>query len=99
RPMLTSVHQHNIKDVEQIPEESIIVHTRNKFDCAKGHTPTSINIQNNKSLANWAGWMLPYDKPLVIIAEAPLHEEITRKLMRIGMDNIEAFVQIGRAHV
>ena len=92
RPLLTSVPQHPIIRLDEIPAESIIVDTRSKFDFAKGHIPSSINIQNNKSLANWAGWMLPYDKPLVIIAEAPMHEEITRKLMRIGMDNIEAFM-------
>jgi len=52
----------------------------------------SINIQNNNSLANWAGWMIGYDENMVMIADEGNQEEITRKLMRIGLDNIKGFV-------
>jgi hydroxyacylglutathione hydrolase len=68
------------------------VDTRNKVEFANGHLPKSINIQNNNSLANWAGWMLPYEKPLVLIGEEVDKEDITRKLMRIGLDNIKGFI-------
>lgn len=92
RPLLTHVPQHPVISVENIPADVIVVDTRNKFEFSKAHLPRSINIQNNNSLANWAGWMLPYDKLLVLVADANENEQITRKLMRIGMDNIQAFV-------
>lgn len=92
RNLLTSVPHHPTISINSIPEDAYLVDTRNKLDYAKGHLANSINIQNNKSLANWAGWMLPYDKPLVFVADESNKEEITRKLMRIGMDNIAGFI-------
>ena len=93
RNLLTEVPQHPTIKVDAISDEAIVVDTRNKFEFSKGHLPKSLNIQNNNSLANWAGWMLPYDKPLVLVAAAQNQEEVTRKLMRIGMDNIAGFVE------
>lgn len=93
RHLLTEVPDHPVIAVSQIPAEAIVVDTRNKFEFAKGHLRHSINIQNNNSLANWAGWMLPYDKALVLVASPESKKEVTRKLMRIGMDNIVGFVE------
>ena len=92
RKLVVEVPQHPILDSNDIPQEAILVDTRNKFEFSKAHIPNAINIQNNNSLANWSGWMLPYDKPLVIMAEKEIQEEVTRKLMRIGMDNVIGFV-------
>ncbi len=94
RALLTEVPQHPTMSAEDALREKdvTILDTRSKTVFAKGHLPFAINIQNNNSLANWAGWMLDYDERLVIIAEEGQQEEITRKLMRIGMDNILAFV-------
>lgn len=94
RPLLVEVPTHPTLSIEEglAKTDSILVDTRNKAEFAKGHVKDSINIQNNNSLANWAGWMLPYDKKLVIVAEEGRQEEITRKLMRIGMDHIDGFV-------
>lgn len=92
RPLITNVPDHATLALQDIPQEAILVDTRNKLEFAEGHIANSINIQNNKSLANWAGWMLPYDKPLVFVAEEQSKEDITRKLMRIGMDNIAGFL-------
>ncbi len=94
RPLLIDVPEHPslvLKDVDRFKEITLI-DTRNKTQFAKGHLKNSINIQNNNSLANWAGWMIGYDENLVIIAEDGNQEEITRKLMRIGLDNIKGFV-------
>lgn len=93
RHLLAEVPDHPVIAVSQIPAEAIVVDTRNKFEFATGHLRHSINIQNNNSLANWAGWMLPYDKALVLVASPENKKEVTRKLMRIGMDNIVGFVE------
>lgn len=92
RPLLVTVPKHPSMDLQSIPSEVIIVDTRHKNDFVEGHIEGAINIQNNNSLANWSGWMLPYDKPLVIVGAEEEKEDITRKLMRIGMDNIEGFI-------
>lgn len=73
-------------------EDIILLDTRDKKEYASGHILGSINIQHKKSMVNWAGWMLPYDKPFVIIAPKEQQHEIARKLSLIGMDNIVGFV-------
>lgn len=96
RPLLVEVPQH----VELSPEtfnkayhDGIkVIDTRNKLDFAKGFIPGSINIQHNNSLSTWAGWILNYEEQFIIVAEANEMEEITRKLMRIGLDNIFGFI-------
>lgn len=72
--------------------DGIIIDARSKVSFAGGHIPGSINIQNNKSFSTWAGWMLQYDQPFVLICPNDQIEDITRKLMRIGLDNIAGYV-------
>ena len=69
-----------------------VIDARNKVDFAKGFIAGSINIQHNNSLATWAGWILNYQEQFILVAGAGEVEEITRKLMRIGLDNIYGFV-------
>lgn len=69
-----------------------VIDTRNKVEFAKGFIPGSINIQHNNSLSTWAGWILNHQEQFIIIAEAFEMEEITRKLMRIGLDNIYGYI-------
>lgn len=66
----------------------LIIDTRNKAAYAKGHLEGTLNIQGNKSFATWMGWTVDYDQPFVLIAEDGQIEDLTRKLMRIGMDHI-----------
>src|SRR5690606_19253827 len=54
--------------------------------------PNTLNIQGNNSFANWMGWAVSYDVPFVLIAEESAMVDITRKLMRIGLDNIYGFI-------
>src|SRR5690606_267313 len=69
-----------------------VIDTRNKLDFAKGFIPGSINIQGNNSLSTWAGWLLNYQEQFLLVAEDSQIEELTRKLMRIGLDNIYGYV-------
>ncbi|WP_276091008.1 MBL fold metallo-hydrolase [Pedobacter sp. JY14-1] len=96
RPLLVEVPQHVSLSPEVFTKaynDGIkVIDTRNKADFAKGFLPGSINIQHNNSLATWAGWTLNYQEQFILVANAAEMEEITRKLMRIGLDNIYGFV-------
>jgi hydroxyacylglutathione hydrolase len=65
----------------------LIIDAREKGSFANGHIPGSINIQNNNAFSTWAGWIIPYDKPFAIVAPTDDIEQITRKLIRIGLDH------------
>ncbi len=69
-----------------------IVDTRYKDNFAEGHVPGSLNIQDNNSFSTWAGWMLSYDKPFMLIASEKTIDEITKKLIRIGLDKIHGYL-------
>lgn len=96
RQLLVEIPQHQELSTEQFLQahrDGIkIIDTRNKIDFAKGFIPGSINIQHNNSLSTWAGWVLNYQEQFIIVGKADEMEEITRKLMRIGLDNIYGFV-------
>jgi len=52
----------------------------------------SINIQGNNAFATWAGWILNYEEPFMLLADESMLDDLTRKLMRIGLDNIMGYV-------
>ncbi len=66
-----------------------IVDTRSKVAFAGGHIPGTINIQNNKAFSTWAGWVLSYEEPFALIVSEEHADEVVRKLMRIGLDNVQ----------
>lgn len=97
RPLLIEIPKHVKLSKEQFLKaynDGIkIIDTRNKLDFAKGFIPSSLNIQGNNSFANWAGWFLNYDEQFILITDDDAKmEDLTRKLMRIGLDNIYGFV-------
>jgi hydroxyacylglutathione hydrolase len=69
-----------------------LIDARNKVDFAAGFIPGSFNIQGNNSFATWAGWFLKYDEQFILLADESQIDDLTRKLMRIGLDNIYGYV-------
>lgn len=97
RPLLTEVPQQRKLSKEEFlkaySENVTIIDTRIKADFAKGFLPKSINIQGNNSFSTWMGWILDYSEPFILIAEQDKMDDLTRKLMRIGMDQMMGFVE------
>jgi hydroxyacylglutathione hydrolase len=75
-----------------VSDGAVIVDTRDKFAFAGGHLPGSLNIQDNSAFTTWAGWMLNYEDPFILIATVDRIEELTRGLIRIGLDNIVGYL-------
>jgi hydroxyacylglutathione hydrolase len=69
-----------------------VIDTRQKVDFAKGFIPGTINIQDNNAFATWMGWFVSYDENFILIAEESQMDNLARKLMRIGLDNIFGYV-------
>jgi len=70
-----------------------VIDTRSKAEFAKGHLPGSINIQDNNAFATWCGWLLNYQEEFILVADESQMDGLTRKLMRIGLDNIFGYVE------
>lgn len=69
-----------------------VIDARIKTDFSQIHLPGTLNIQNNKTFNTWMGWMVNYQEPIVLIVEEDEVEEMTRKLMRIGLDNVYGYI-------
>ena len=96
RPLLTEVPKLNKltkEDFKAAIDKGIkVIDTRLKTDFAAGFIPGSINIQGNNAFATWMGWFMTYDEPFILIAEESKHDDLVRKLMRIGLDSIYGYV-------
>lgn len=96
RPLLTEVPAHLKLSKEEFLkyyQKGIkLIDTRDKTEFAKGHIPGSFSIQGNKSFSTWAGWLVNYDEDFMLVAKSEDMEELTRKLMRIGLDRIIGFI-------
>ena len=69
-----------------------VIDTRSKVAFAQGYLPGSLNIQGNNSFSTWCGWLLNYQEQFMLVAEDAQMEDLTRKLMRIGLDNIYGYI-------
>lgn len=96
RPLQTAVPQYNKLTNETFLDlyhkGTTVIDTRHKFEFAKGYLPNSINIQHNKTFNTWAGWILNYTDPFILIVEESQLDDIARKLMRIGLDHVAGYV-------
>ncbi len=96
RPLLTEIPVLRKIAVAELKEALLkgikLIDARPKTEFAGGFIPGSINIQGNNSFATWAGWLLKYDEPFIILAPEDQLNDLTRKLMRIGLDHIYGYV-------
>jgi hydroxyacylglutathione hydrolase len=100
RPLLTEVptiKELSAADLKAATAKGIkLIDTRNKQDFEKGFIEGSINIQGNNSFATWMGWFVSYNEQFILVASPSQMDDLTRKLMRIGLDNIYGFVDAAK---
>ncbi|MEO5602817.1 MAG: MBL fold metallo-hydrolase [Cyclobacteriaceae bacterium] len=90
-PTLAKLSVNKLKDAMKLGIK--VIDTRSKVDFAKGFIPGTINIQGNNAFATWMGWFISYEEPFILIAEGSMLDDLTRKLMRIGLDNIYGYIE------
>ncbi len=94
--------------VQAVSSGAVIVDARVPRLYAAGHIDGSLNIQLNDSFGIYVGWLVEFDKPLVLILptdRADAAEEATTQLLRIGWDNVvghlaggfDAWVEAGQS--
>lgn len=81
---------------ERMCEHCLVLDVRPKEAFASAHIPGSINIPLGPSLPTWAGWVLPYDKPTLIVPNDPNDvPEVVTHLLRVGFDDVQAYLDDG----
>ncbi len=75
--------------VDEIPGNAHVVDIRPQADYAAGHLPGSYGLELEDQMGVWAGWLIPFDEPIVLVANADQDiTEATVQLARIGYDHV-----------
>jgi glyoxylase-like metal-dependent hydrolase (beta-lactamase superfamily II)/rhodanese-related sulfurtransferase len=84
------------QDVKQLKKEGVtILDVRTPDDFEKGHIPGSINIGLNGQFAIWAGTLLDYSRPVVLVIPPGKESETMIRLARVGLEGIRGFLDGG----
>ncbi len=75
---------------DRVAAGALVLDTRSAEAYAVQHIPGTLNIPLNQSFVTWAGWLLPYDRDLVLIAgdDSGCGEDARRSLALIGLDRV-----------
>ncbi|MEO6832738.1 MAG: rhodanese-like domain-containing protein, partial [Chitinophagaceae bacterium] len=57
--------------------------------------PGSISIGLDGRYAEWAGSLLSFEQPLVLVAEAGMEKESIMRLARVGLDKVQGYLKGG----
>ena len=72
-----------------------VIDTRNADVFTEGFLPGSIFIGLEGRFAEWAGSLLPFDKPILLVTEIGKEEETIIRLARVGFANMEGYLKGG----
>jgi hydroxyacylglutathione hydrolase len=85
--------------VEEVKKEkekqTILLDTRQPEDFTKGFIPGSISIGLDGRFAEWAGSLLSFTKPILLITDEGKEKETLVRLARVGIDNVIGYVKGG----
>lgn len=86
----------SIADFKQkVKDGAWILDTRHASIFTEGFIPDSISIGLEGRFAEWAGSLLPFDQPLVLVTEAGNERESAIRLSRVGIDNVQGYLDGG----
>jgi rhodanese-related sulfurtransferase len=76
-------------------DETLILDTRNSDEFTQGFIPGAVSIGLNGRFAEWAGSLLPFDKPLLLVSDAGKEKESIIRLARVGLDKVQGYLEGG----
>ena len=76
----------------KMTEDAIVLDTRHADIFTEGFVPGSIFIGLEGRFAEWAGNILPFSKPLLLVTEKGKEEETVIRLARVGFSYREGFL-------
>lgn len=72
---------------ERLAAGEWVVDLRNRIAFAEGHVAGSFNFEADGKIATYLAWMIPWGKPVTLLAESPAQlAAAQRELVRVGLD-------------
>ncbi len=89
----------SIQQFKNLSEQSdvILLDTRPATEFTQGFVPGSISIGLEGRFAEWAGSLLPFDKPILLITTPGMERETVVRMARVGFSDIRGFLKGGYA--
>jgi len=79
-----------------IEEGVAVLDTRSPQEFMAAHVPGSYGIPLGAPLITWAGWVVPFASPIILVADRPEDRiEAVRQLVRIGYDDLRGYLEGG----
>ncbi|MGZ3840020.1 MAG: MBL fold metallo-hydrolase [Flavisolibacter sp.] len=75
--------------------DTLILDTRPAEQFVQGFIPGSVFIGLEGRFAEWAGSLLPFDKPMILVTEKGKEKEAIIRLARVGFSKVEGYVEGG----
>ncbi|HUS06474.1 MAG TPA: MBL fold metallo-hydrolase [Bryobacteraceae bacterium] len=78
--------------------EAVIIDLRRPEAFGGAHIPKSLNIGAGQNLSMWAGWVVAYDRPILLVGNDGTDLEAARRsLIRVGLDDVRGYLKGGMA--
>jgi hydroxyacylglutathione hydrolase len=76
--------------------DHVVIDVRRPVEFSADHVPGSLGIGLGGQLSQWAGWVVPYDTPLLLVAPDPsVVPAAVDALARVGLDDVQGFLAGG----
>lgn len=90
---LTALTIEEFKD--KVKDGCWILDTRNASEFTQTFIPGAISIGLEGRFAEWAGSLLPFDQPLILVTEPGKEEESVVRLARVGFESVQGYLDGG----
>lgn len=80
-----------------VADGAVILDTRPSTLFTQAFVPGSISIGLDGRFAEWAGSLLSFEQPLVLVTEAGMEKESITRLARVGLDKVQGYLKGGVA--
>ena len=96
-PELPGLKRWKAKNVyEQVCDKCLILDARSQGSVRRLAYPRRHQHPVRHNLPTWAGWVLPYDRPILLVVEQPSQvEEVVTHLLRVGFDDVQGYMEGG----
>jgi glyoxylase-like metal-dependent hydrolase (beta-lactamase superfamily II)/rhodanese-related sulfurtransferase len=94
--MQTAMNALSVEDFKKLHQENVIIlDTRNATIFTQGFVPDSISIGLEGRFAEWAGGLLPFDVPMLLVTDFGKEKETIVRLARVGFDKVIGYLDGG----
>ncbi|MER3470947.1 MAG: MBL fold metallo-hydrolase [Chitinophagaceae bacterium] len=90
---LTSLSISDVK--KELAKDTLLLDTRTAAEFTQGFIPGSVFIGLEGRFAEWAGSLLPFDQPMILVTEAGKEKETVIRLARVGFSKVIGYVDGG----